>query len=115
MKYVAVDFDGTLCEHRFPKIGLVYPEHFRVHELIRLHARRGCRIILWTCREDIPEGDFLTQAVNWCKEHNIPIDYVNENPECNFGYPEKVRKIVADIYIDDKAHNPFGYDKELQL
>jgi hypothetical protein len=107
LKYIAVDFDGTLCEHAFPGIGEVKPIHKRLHDLIIQNQKEGCKIILWTCREDIPEGNYLTQAVDWCKTQGIEFDYINENPECDFGHPEKVRKIVADIYIDDKAFNPF--------
>jgi hypothetical protein len=39
--------------------------------------------------------------VEWCKEHGIPIDAVNENPFVPFGK----RKLYADIYIDDRAVN----------
>ena len=103
MAYIAVDFDGTLCEHTFPIIGKQQAIHKNIMEYVKGQKKKGHKIILWTCREDIPEGDYLTQAVEWCKGKGLEFDYVNENPECDFGHPEKVRKIVADLYIDDKA------------
>ena len=104
--YIAVDFDGTLVEHKFPEIGEpredVKQKLFN-HINVLNHHGFSPTLILWTCREDLPERAYLTEAVDWCKEHEIPIKYVNENPECDFGYPEKVRKIVANEYWDDKA------------
>ena len=101
--FIAVDFDGTLCKHNFPHIGEQEQVHRNIMNYVKGLKQQGNKIILWTCREDIPEGNFLTQAVEWCKEKGLEFDYVNENPECDFGHPEKVRKIVADWYIDDKA------------
>lgn len=82
---IAVDFDGTLCEYAFPGTG----EQKQIHKNV----------------EDIPEGNYLTEAIEWCKAKGLEFDYVNQNPECDFGHPEKVRKIVADCYIDDRAIN----------
>jgi capsule polysaccharide export protein KpsC/LpsZ len=99
-KVIAVDFDGTLCENNYPDVGEIKPEHKVIHELVRKLHKNGDVIILWTCRG----GKELEAAVSFCRQHNIPIDYVNEN------YPERVklygcdsRKISADLYIDDKS------------
>lgn len=101
---IAVDFDGTLCEHKFPEIGEIKEIHQKVINFIRTSKNKGHTIILWTCREDLSERQYLTEAVNWCKENNIPIDYINEYPMPNFkGFA--TRKVCADIYIDDKAFN----------
>lgn len=100
--FIAIDFDGTLCESVFPEIGK--PKHKTI-DWVRKRAKEGHILILWTCRENIPEGNYLAQAIDWCADHDIFFDYVNQNPECDFGHPEKVRKIVADIYLDDKALN----------
>lgn len=101
---IAVDFDGTLCEHRFPEIGKIGSKQKNVIEYIRSSKRNGATIILWTCREDLPERKYLTEAVVWCKENKIPIDFVNEYPMPSFnGFA--ARKVCADIYIDDKAVN----------
>jgi hypothetical protein len=54
---------------------------------------------LWTCRE----GDWLKEAVIACNEHGIQFDAINENiPELKFTYLGQ-HKIIADIYLDDKA------------
>lgn len=101
---IAVDFDGTLCEHKFPNIGEIKDVHKKVIDFIRNAKSKGAEIILWTCREDLPERKYLTEAVEWCKENNIPIDYVNEYPMPQFnGFA--ARKVCADMYIDDKAVN----------
>lgn len=97
--YIAVDFDGTLVEHKFPEIGApVQP----VIDFIRYHHALGSKIILWTCRDDEQDDTYtgyLTAAVRWCAEHGVPIDAVNENPWVSFGKG----KMYADIYIDDRA------------
>lgn len=94
---VAVDFDGTLCKSKYPECGEPILKNVqRVREL----KRDGATIILWTCRE----GEALTKAVKWCEEHNVPIDYVNENTPSRIArYGSDCRKISADLYIDDKA------------
>lgn len=99
-EFIAVDFDGTLNKHEFPEIG---QPNKRTIDFIKFHAAQGTKIILHTCREnDEPGGrQYLTEAVEWCKEHSIPIDAVNENPFVPFGK----RKLYADIYIDDRAVN----------
>ena len=45
---IAVDFDGTIVEHRYPKIGKEKP--FAIETLKKLSAE-GHRLILWTVRE----------------------------------------------------------------
>lgn len=61
-------------------------------------------MILWTCRN----GDLLTSAVEWCREHGLIFDAVNENlPERLEYYGSESRKISADEYWDDCAvHMP---------
>lgn len=94
---IAVDFDGTLAVTDYPKI--VKPISQTI-SLIRYYKDRGATIILWTCRE----GEYLQQAVDWCKENNVPIDYINENaPHRIAEWGNDCRKVGADLYIDDKA------------
>ena len=101
---IAVDFDGTLCEYRFPDIGKPKP---LVIAFVKQHAARGTKIILHTCRENGTRRALLDEAVEFCKAHGIPLYAVNENPENT--YPEQYgitttgRKVYADLYIDDKA------------
>lgn len=100
---IAVDFDGTLCRHCFPEIGPVLTVHENVARFIKEKRQEGSTIILYTCRENLPERDYLDEAVEWCKARGIEFDYVNENPENPF--QPTGRKLFADMYIDDKAVN----------
>ena len=69
---IAVDFDGTLCENRYPEIG--YPMPRAIDSMRRLHED-GHYLILWTCRT----GERLKDAINWLLERGIPIDRVNDH------------------------------------
>ncbi len=92
---IAVDFDGTIVRHEYPKIGK--PNLF-AFETLKALQKQGHRLILWTYRA----GKELDDAVEFCKEHGIEFYAVNKN------YPEEEfdetisRKIYADIYIDDR-------------
>ena len=57
---IAVDFDGTIVRHRYPKIGEEIP--FATDTLRMLISERH-RLILWTVRE----GRLLDEAIEWCK------------------------------------------------
>lgn len=104
MKFIAVDFDGTLCINKFPKIGKVNAINRKVHEVVKQLKSEGHILILWTCREDGPNGKYLKEAIEWCKTQGLEFDYINENPESPWG--DTKRKIYADLYIDDKSINP---------
>lgn len=92
---IAIDFDGTIVEHRYPFIGRIRPFAFETMEALQL---KGHRLILWTHRT----GQRLDEAVKFCRNHGIEFYAVNKN------YPEETwdtsdsRKILADIYIDDR-------------
>ena len=102
---IAVDFDGTLCEHKFPEIGEIKEQHQKVIDFIKKAQAKGDIIVLWTCREDLPERKYLTEAVEWCKNIGITFPYINYYPMKNFvGFAS--RKVCADLYIDDKSINP---------
>ena len=97
----AVDFDGTLCEDRFPEIGEPYLG--RIETLKKLKSI-GSKLILWTCRQNDEHGRHLDKAVEWCKEHGIVFDAVNENlPEVQERWGGDTRKVYCDFYIDDKS------------
>lgn len=97
MSYIiAVDFDGTLCENMYPEIG--EPNNALLDEL-KLRKNNGAKIILWTCRV----GDQLEQAIDWCRDHGLTFDAVNQNlPEIIEGFGGDCRKIFAHEYIDDR-------------
>ena len=92
---IAVDFDGTIVEDAFPKIGK--PMLFAFDTLQKLQSE-GHRLILWTYRA----GKHLEEAVEFCKENGIEFYAVNKN------FPEEIfdekysRKIHADLFIDDR-------------
>ena len=95
---IAVDFDGTIVEHRYPSIGK--PKPFAVETLTQL-MRDGHRLILWTSRE----GALLKEAVDWCEKQGIRFYAVNSNyPDqaLVFQSDTKSTKVTADLYIDDR-------------
>ena len=97
---IAVDFDGTLCENKYPEIGTPKREMI---ELMKRRKAMGDKIILWTCRS----GKSLDDAVVWCASKGLYFDEVNENsPEEIDKWQSNPRKVGADVYIDDKALNP---------
>ncbi|MAP79762.1 MAG: hydrolase [Aequorivita sp.] len=92
---IAVDFDGTIVEDAYPKIGR--PIIFAFDTLKRLQ-NDGHRLILWTYRK----GRTLQEAVDFCKENGIEFYAVNNSfPEEEFDTSHS-RKINADIFIDDR-------------
>ena len=94
---IAVDFDGTIVEHRYPEIG---PEIPFAIETLKMLIKDHHRLILWTVRE----GELLDAAVNWCRERGVEFyavnrDYPEEKPENNQFFS---RKIKVDYFIDDR-------------
>ncbi len=93
---IAVDFDGTVVEHRYPQIGR---ELLFAFETLKELQKQGHRLILWTYRS----GKELDEAVEFCRKKGIEFYAVNKNyPEEIFEESTVSRKINADIYIDDK-------------
>ena len=96
-KIIAVDFDGTLFENAWPDVGA--PIEKNINKL-KAEQADGAKVILWTNRV----GGALDKAVNFCKEHGIHLDAVNENlPEIVQGFGTDCRKIFANEYWDDHA------------
>lgn len=99
-RIVAVDFDGTLAETKFPEIIKPIPKMIKHCKQLQ---RGGVILILYTCRK----GQDLQDAVEWCRGQGLIFDYVNENTAENIAkYGTDTRKIFAHEYIDDKAINP---------
>jgi hypothetical protein len=106
---IAVDFDGTIVEHEYPKIG---KEKLFAFRTLKELEKQGARLILWTFRT----GQELQDAIEYCRNNGIEFYAVNKN------YPEEVldetvsRKIDADIYIDDKNIGGFpGWSEVWQV
>lgn len=93
---IAVDFDGTIVEHEYPKIGKPIP--FAIDVLKKLQYEDHHMLILWTVRE----GTLLDEAVEYCKNKGLEFYAVNKNFPEETLEPGISRKIVADIYIDDR-------------
>ncbi len=97
---IAVDFDGTLCYSNWPELG---EPNIELIEYLKSWKKQGNKLILWTCRA----GDALDLAVDWCIEHDLSFDAINDNlPEIVELYGNNSRKITCDYYIDDKAVLP---------
>lgn len=106
---IAIDFDGTCVTHDFPRVG---KEIGAVPVLKRL-IEAGHKLILFTMRSDVenptsdnPEilqeaGAYLTDAVNWFKENDIPLWGIQTNPEQSTWTHSP--KAYAHLYIDDAA------------
>lgn len=95
---IAVDFDGTIVEHKYPKIGEELPF---ATETLKMLIRDQHKLILWSVRE----GELLEEAVEWCRKRGVEFyavnrDYPEENGEkSNSSFS---RKLKADIWIDDR-------------
>ncbi len=92
---IAIDFDGTIVEHQYPRIGKEIPF---ATDTLKMLQKDGHRLILWTFRKEKE----LEEAVNYCRGKGVEFYAVNKS------YPEEVfdetvsRKIHADLFIDDR-------------
>lgn len=93
---IAVDFDGTIVKHRYPRIGEEIP--FAI-ETLKLLQQEQHRLILWSVRE----GKLLDEAVEWCKNRGLEFYAVNKDyPEEQKDHQNFSRKLKADLFIDDR-------------
>ncbi len=93
---IAVDFDGTIVKHRYPKIGEEIPF---ATDTLRLLIEDQHRLILWTVRE----GELLEEAIAWCRERGVEFFAVNRDyPEESEEHKSFSRKLKADLFIDDR-------------
>ncbi len=87
---IAVDFDGTIVEHKYPSIG---KEVLFATDTLKLLQESGHRLILWTSRA----GKELDEAIAFCEKKGLTFYAVNKN------YPEELfddtisRKVYADL------------------
>jgi hypothetical protein len=114
---IGIDFDGTCVTHEFPDIG----KGIGAVAVLRQLADEGHKLILFTMRSDIESpkseddnihpvgGTYLSDAVNWFKENNIPLWGINTNPEQhNWTHSPKA---YCNLYIDDAALGcPVAFD-----
>ena len=90
---IAVDFDGTLCENKYPEIG---EPNMELIDFLMNCQLNGDKVVLWTCRNE----EQTKAAVDWCSEKGLVFDAVNENlPEIITEFGGDTRKIFANVYI----------------
>jgi len=90
---IAVDFDGTCVEHRFPEVGPDAPHSVEVlKEMCYDHD-----LILYTMRS----RGYLQDATDWFKKHKIRLAGIQYSP----GQTDwtSSNKCYANLYIDDAA------------
>jgi len=118
---INIDFDGTCVTHDFPNVG----KDIGAVEVLKKLTDAGHQLILFTMRSDRKEatpvidptiqnvtGKFLTDAVNWFKENDIPLYGVQKNPT-QFNWTTSP-KSYAELMIDDSALGcPLFIDKSL--
>jgi hypothetical protein len=100
---IAVDFDGTLAEAQVPFDPQTCGEPREAAlRWVRLFHENGARIIIFTVRGN-------TKPVEaWLKKHDVPFDFINENPDQP---PGSSGKVYADAYWDDRAYNAVDPDE----
>jgi hypothetical protein len=106
---IAVDFDGTVVEHRYPDIG---EEMLFAFDTLKALQKQGHQLILWTFRA----GKELDEAVEYCRKRGIEFYAVNKSyPEEK--YDESIsRKVDADVFIDDRNVGGFpGWSQIWQM
>lgn len=117
---VCIDFDGSCLTHEYPSLG----KDIGAVPVLKRLVKNGHNLILWTMRSDgqvdqllengyqIHAGDFLTQAVEWFKENDIPLYGIQRNPEQDIWTSSP--KAYAQLYIDDAALGcPLKFDEKL--
>ena len=94
---IAVDFDGTIVEHKYPEIGEEKP--FAI-DTLKMLIRDRHKLILWSVRE----GKLLEDAVEWCRDRGVAFYAINRDyPEETWdNNPHFSRKLKVDIFIDDR-------------
>lgn len=106
---IAIDFDGTVVTHEFPKVG----KDIGAVPVLKELVNNGHQLVLFTMRSDIinptgednelhlESGNYLTDAVNWFKQNEIPLYGIQTNPTQHTWTTSP--KAYAQLYIDDAA------------
>lgn len=117
---ICIDFDGTCVTHEFPKVG----KDIGAVPVLKKLVSAGNKLILFTMRSDIEApkssdynihavgGKYLTDAVNWFEENDIPLFGINQNPnQVSWTHSPKA---YGQMYIDDAALGcPITFDESL--
>lgn len=104
-----IDFDGTCTTHDFPRVG----KNIGAARVLKKLTDNGHQLILFTMRNDsddiinehfeiVTKGvTYLTDAVNWFKQNDIPLYGIQKNPTQHLWTSSP--KSYAQIMIDDSA------------
>lgn len=91
---IAVDFDGTIVEHHYPKVGpVVMDSIYWLQEWIN----NGAKIILHTIRS----GFELAEATEFLRNRGVELYGINHSP--NQETWSSSPKVYANLYVDDAA------------
>ena len=99
-KVIAVDFDGTLCQSKWPDIG---EENTGLIEWLKECKKNGDKLILFTCRE----GMLLRAAIMWCLARDLEFDAVNDN--CRNGWKNTVETAGKSLRISTWTTGPLAF------
>ena len=91
---LVIDFDGTICEHRFPEVGA--PKE-GVRDALVAFKNAGCEIVIHSCRtasywERQNQAEQRMAIIEFMGEHDLPYDRICADD-----------KPLATFYIDDRA------------
>lgn len=118
---INIDFDGTCVTHNFPEIG----EDIGAIPVLKKLIENGHKLILFTMRADRKvkgatmdstildvTGKFLTNAIRWFKENDIPLYGIQKDP--NQHHWTTSPKSYAPLMIDDSALGcPLKFDETI--
>lgn len=105
---IAVDFDGTIVEDYYPDIGPLVPGAKMALSMFRDF---GCEIVIWSSRNNTMNerdgvNDMFEDMVEFLDRKDIPYDRVDDG---------KSGKVIADVYIDNRALSFHGDWNEMVL
>jgi len=90
---IAVEFDGTIVEDKYPGIGKEKPYASFILNKLR---ERGHQLILYSHRTGLE----LEAALNWCKENDIPVKAPHQSRLGRNLPHSNTQKMEADLFID---------------
>ena len=106
---ILIDFDGTCVTHEFSKVG----KDIGAVPVLKELVKNGHNLILFTIRSDVENpqsdddtimcesGNYLTDAVNWFKDNEIPLYGIQRNPTQDSWTTSP--KAYGQLMIDDSA------------
>lgn len=94
---IAIDFDGTCVTHEFPFVG----QDIGAASILKELVLNGHKLVLFTMRSNTDRGNYLSDAIQWFRDNDIPLWGIQSNP--NQGKWTTSPKAYAELYIDDAA------------